>query len=285
MIDPKNLGVMTESLRQLAGHRWRNAIYKLKEDPNEVRDTAEFLASLAKQHKVPSLAFAARQLQFFLTNGIQAVNVGGTMGSGKSHIAEKLATLLGWEFKDSDRFHSQENREKMSKNIPLTDHDRFAFYTEAVAFLGPKKITTCSGLTGKYKAILAGQNPEILLDPAYDADPWEDIGSERLGLLQMMVLKPYKTALIELDEAEKNPARRRKIGEEDHFTHITIEEEEAAEKAGGEGLLKSQYTLYNSSMGDPWTYITFDTQDFSSGPNQYDSMGMVKKLLGLKYQQ
>ena len=48
----------------------------------------------------------------------------GVAGSGKTTVGSLLAQDLGWDFFDADDFHSQENREKMSRRIPLTDEDR-----------------------------------------------------------------------------------------------------------------------------------------------------------------
>lgn len=48
----------------------------------------------------------------------------GVSGSGKTTIGSLLANSLGWKFYDADDFHSQDNRDKMSQGIPLTDQDR-----------------------------------------------------------------------------------------------------------------------------------------------------------------
>jgi gluconokinase len=48
----------------------------------------------------------------------------GPAGSGKTTVGELLASQLGWEFADGDSFHSPANIEKMSRGVPLDDHDR-----------------------------------------------------------------------------------------------------------------------------------------------------------------
>jgi gluconokinase len=48
----------------------------------------------------------------------------GPAGSGKTTVGELLASQLGWEFADGDSFHSPANIEKMSRGMPLDDHDR-----------------------------------------------------------------------------------------------------------------------------------------------------------------
>ncbi|XP_016819603.1 probable gluconokinase isoform X1 [Cricetulus griseus] len=50
----------------------------------------------------------------------------GVSGSGKSTVGALLASKLGWKFYDADDYHSEENRMKMGKGIPLTDQDSMA---------------------------------------------------------------------------------------------------------------------------------------------------------------
>uniref|UniRef100_A0A9L0J727 gluconokinase n=1 Tax=Equus asinus TaxID=9793 RepID=A0A9L0J727_EQUAS len=45
----------------------------------------------------------------------------GVSGSGKSTVGALLASQLGWKFYDADDYHSEENRMKMAKGIPLND--------------------------------------------------------------------------------------------------------------------------------------------------------------------
>jgi gluconokinase len=48
----------------------------------------------------------------------------GPAGSGKTTVGELLASQLGWEFADGDKFHSPANIEKMARGVPLDDNDR-----------------------------------------------------------------------------------------------------------------------------------------------------------------
>ena len=48
----------------------------------------------------------------------------GVSGCGKTTIASRLAEKLGWTFIESDSYHSEEQIQKMSSGIALTDTDR-----------------------------------------------------------------------------------------------------------------------------------------------------------------
>jgi gluconokinase len=51
----------------------------------------------------------------------------GVSGSGKTTLGRLLAERLGWPFYDGDDFHSPANVEKMTRGLPLTDDDRWAW--------------------------------------------------------------------------------------------------------------------------------------------------------------
>src|SRR5260370_21594778 len=48
----------------------------------------------------------------------------GVAGSGKTTVGTLLAQKLAWRFADADDFHPPENKEKISRGVPLTDADR-----------------------------------------------------------------------------------------------------------------------------------------------------------------
>ena len=60
----------------------------------------------------------------------RAIVLMGVSSSGKSTIGLRLATLLGWPFRDADSFHPPANIAKMSRGIPLED----AVFNVASAF-------------------------------------------------------------------------------------------------------------------------------------------------------
>ena len=49
----------------------------------------------------------------------------GVTGCGKSTVGQLLADRLELPFHDADAYHSQESRQKMAQDIPLSDADRW----------------------------------------------------------------------------------------------------------------------------------------------------------------
>lgn len=84
----------------------------------------------------------------------------GVSGCGKTVIGINLAGVLGWEFIESDSYHSQEDIRKMSLNIPLTDADRWPWLEVQNDILLQKQaqntpvILACSALKDSYREIL-----------------------------------------------------------------------------------------------------------------------------------
>lgn len=84
----------------------------------------------------------------------------GVSGSGKTTIAKKLAESLGWEFRDADDFHSQENIEKMRRGMALDDADRLPWLQKIQdlikQYLSENRnlVLTCSALKENYRQIL-----------------------------------------------------------------------------------------------------------------------------------
>ena len=81
----------------------------------------------------------------------------GPAGSGKTTVGELLASQLGWEFADGDSFHSQANIEKMSRGVPLDDHDRIPWLDtihEAMEQWSARRrnvVLACSALKKSYR--------------------------------------------------------------------------------------------------------------------------------------
>jgi ACS family tartrate transporter-like MFS transporter len=103
----------------------------------------------------------------------------GVAGSGKTTIGTLLARELGWRFADADDFHPPENKEKISRGIPLSDADRAPWLAAMrVAILRWKAasenaVLACSALKRRYRDEL------------------------RVGLVQVVFLKGDYAELLE----------------------------------------------------------------------------------------
>ncbi len=80
----------------------------------------------------------------------------GVSGSGKTSIGQLLSEKTGWPFYDADAFHPQQNIDKMSAGIPLTDEDRWPWLDSMNAFAkeqlkSSNLIFTCSALKEIYR--------------------------------------------------------------------------------------------------------------------------------------
>jgi gluconokinase len=91
----------------------------------------------------------------------------GVSGSGKSTVAEGIATALGWEFAEGDDFHSEANRHKMASGHPLTDEDRWPWlrsigeWIDGCERAGRSAVVTCSALKRSYRDLLREGRPGV----------------------------------------------------------------------------------------------------------------------------
>ncbi|KAK3131440.1 hypothetical protein QOZ80_6AG0506480 [Eleusine coracana subsp. coracana] len=89
-----------------------------------------------------------------------AIVIMGVSGCGKSTVAALLAEALGCSFIEADDYHSQANKAKMSKGIPLTDADRSPWLESLQDGIrehldrGEDVVVSCSALQLKYREIL-----------------------------------------------------------------------------------------------------------------------------------
>lgn len=85
------------------------------------------------------------------------VIVMGVSGVGKTQVGERLATALGWRFRDADDFHSPESIAKMAAGIPLTDEDRWPWLERLRELVqralesGEELVLACSALKRSYR--------------------------------------------------------------------------------------------------------------------------------------
>lgn len=101
----------------------------------------------------------------------------GVSGCGKTTIGKKTAAILGVPFYEGDDYHPEENVEKMSQGIPLTDEDRDGWLDTLSKLIsekldaGESGVLSCSALKKKYRQKLR-VDPErvcfIYLKGSYD---------------------------------------------------------------------------------------------------------------------
>ena len=76
----------------------------------------------------------------------------GVSGSGKSLIGVAFARALGIDFVEGDDYHSAENVQRMSREVPLTDDDRVRWLRSLAVRIRETKdagtglVMTCSAL-------------------------------------------------------------------------------------------------------------------------------------------
>src|SRR4051812_9707310 len=93
----------------------------------------------------------------------------GVAGSGKTTVGEKLASALGWGFRDADDFHPPANVAKMSAGAPLTDEDRAPWlaairaHIDACLARGENAVVTCSALKERYRQVLLADPSRVKL--------------------------------------------------------------------------------------------------------------------------
>ncbi|MEN8707686.1 MAG: gluconokinase [Nocardioides marinisabuli] len=81
----------------------------------------------------------------------------GVSATGKSSVAERVASELGWDLVEGDDLHPRANVSKMEAGDPLTDDDRWPWLTrvgEAMAAAedaGRSSVVTCSALKRAYR--------------------------------------------------------------------------------------------------------------------------------------
>ncbi|KAK1399366.1 Gluconokinase [Heracleum sosnowskyi] len=94
-----------------------------------------------------------------------AVVIMGVSGAGKSTIGKLLAEVINCSFLDADDYHSQYNKEKMQKGIPLSEEDRIPWLETLRDSLktrivnGKSVILGCSALQKRYRDILRSADP------------------------------------------------------------------------------------------------------------------------------
>jgi gluconokinase len=98
-----------------------------------------------------------------------ALVVMGVSGSGKSTVADRLASRIGWRYEDADTFHPPSNVAKMHAGHPLTDEDRWP-WLQAIADeidrtcgVSERAVIACSALKRTYRDILVHGRDDVRL--------------------------------------------------------------------------------------------------------------------------
>ena len=97
-----------------------------------------------------------------------AIILMGVSGSGKTTIGIALSSQLDWSFYDGDDYHPDENIEKMSRGIPLSDEDRLTWLEILSNLLaekylaGENLVLACSALKQVYRQKLRSKNRNLI---------------------------------------------------------------------------------------------------------------------------
>ena len=93
----------------------------------------------------------------------------GVSGCGKTTTGKRLATALGWPFRDADEFHPEANIAKMASGRPLDDADRAPWLAAIAAWIDAQcaaqacGVVSCSALKRRYRDVLIGARPGVQL--------------------------------------------------------------------------------------------------------------------------
>ncbi len=146
----------------------------------------------------------------------------GVSGSGKSTVAELVATELGWDFAEGDGMHPASNVAKMQAGTPLTDEDRWPWLDVIAGWIGEHLdqgrpgVVTCSALKRSYRDVLRAPGV-VFVHVAGSGDLIEDRMAKRSGHFMPTSLLASQLATLEPpqpDEAHLTIAADRTPAEE-----------------------------------------------------------------------
>ncbi len=86
----------------------------------------------------------------------------GVTASGKTTIAQRLASELNLPFIDADDLHSEVNRKKMSAGIALQDEDRVTWLDDVSKAMDTPVVIACSALKREYRQRLRNNHPDAV---------------------------------------------------------------------------------------------------------------------------
>jgi len=167
---------------------------------------------------------------------VNVILVAGICGCGKTTLGKALADKLNWHHVEADEFHSQENKNKMSKGIPLTDEDRFPWLQNLHIELCQQhtSILSCSALKASYR--------ETLLKDLSALTIWLDISS---------------------DEAERRVASR----SEHYMSPLLVQSQLDTVEIPEDALIIDARTPTNQAVEKVMTYLTTADQSDTDVPS------------------
>ncbi|HST45657.1 MAG TPA: gluconokinase, partial [Luteimonas sp.] len=88
-------------------------------------------------------------------------------GSGKTTLGRGLAGILQRPFLDADDLHPAANHARLAAGIALTDADRGPWLAAVAAWIEARRgggvVVACSALRRRYRDVLRGADPGLLL--------------------------------------------------------------------------------------------------------------------------
>ena len=91
----------------------------------------------------------------------------GVSGSGKTTLGQALARVLDRAFLDADDLHPAANHARLAAGIALTDADRRPWLAAVAAWMAARRgdgvVVACSALRRRYRDVLRGADPDLLL--------------------------------------------------------------------------------------------------------------------------
>jgi len=147
-----------------------------------------------------------------LNKQARLIVVMGVSGSGKSTIGSALGVAMNVPFLDGDHYHTPEAVEKMRHGTPLTDDDRWPWFTRlAVAMKEAadqrgQSVTACSALKRDYRDYLtqAAGEPVLFVHLAGSKDLIGARQANRPGHYMPAALLDSQFETLEMPRADEN---------------------------------------------------------------------------------